>query len=266
MFLRFLAFLIPAMAALSVAARPETSLPPTVAKALAAAQIPSSAVGVVVQEVGATTPRLELNAGTAMNPASTMKLVTTLAALELLGPAYTWKTSAWSNAPLDNGVLAGDLVLRGGADPRLTFEQFWLLLRQVRARGVRQIAGDLELDRAPAQLQGRVAAPGARCRQANGDGAGGARAGESRHHQPDQAARRQRRLRRLEGKPARRPEPARQPLATGADRRLSGRLRRKNLEPWPAAASGLHPRRVRAALAGTWGQPQGRRTRRRRTG
>ncbi|MBK6401172.1 MAG: D-alanyl-D-alanine carboxypeptidase/D-alanyl-D-alanine-endopeptidase [Rhodocyclaceae bacterium] len=147
MFLRFLAFLIPAMAALSVAARPETSLPPTVAKALAAAQIPSSAVGVVVQEVGATTPRLELNAGTAMNPASTMKLVTTLAALELLGPAYTWKTSAWSNAPLDNGVLAGDLVLRGGADPRLTFEQFWLLLRQVRARGVRQIAGDLVLDR-----------------------------------------------------------------------------------------------------------------------
>ncbi len=135
------------LAALSVAARPDTGLPPAVAKALAAAQIPASAVGVVVQELGASAPRLEVNAGAAMNPASTMKLVTTLAALELLGPAYTWKTTAWSSAPLDNGVLAGDLVLRGGADPRLTFEQFWLLLRQLRARGVGRIAGDLVLDR-----------------------------------------------------------------------------------------------------------------------
>ncbi|HZV55541.1 MAG TPA: D-alanyl-D-alanine carboxypeptidase/D-alanyl-D-alanine-endopeptidase, partial [Rhodocyclaceae bacterium] len=92
-------------------------------------------------------PRLTLNADQPMNPASTMKLVTTLAALELLGPAYTWKTAAWSAAPIDNGVLAGDLVIRGSADPRLTFEQFWLLLRQLRARGVREIAGDLVLDR-----------------------------------------------------------------------------------------------------------------------
>ncbi len=146
-FLRFVAALLLAINGLAVFAKAETTLPPAVAKALAAAQIPVSAVGVVVQDAGSSVARLEVNAGQAMNPASTMKLVTTLAALELLGPAYTWKTTAWSSAPLDNGVLAGDLVLRGGADPRLTFEQFWLLLRQVRARGVRQIAGDLVLDR-----------------------------------------------------------------------------------------------------------------------
>jgi len=134
-FLRFVAALLLAINGLAVFAKAETTLPPAVAKALAAAQIPVSAVGVVVQDAGSSVARLEVNAGQAMNPASTMKLVTTLAALELLGPAYTWKTTAWSSAPLDNGVLAGDLVLRGGADPRLTFEQFWLLLRQVRARG-----------------------------------------------------------------------------------------------------------------------------------
>lgn len=122
-------------------------LPATVANALKAAGIPQSAVGIVVQAADAKRPRLTVNGEQAMNPASTMKLVTTFAALELLGPAYTWKTTAWSDAPLDNGVLAGDLYLRGSADPKLTFEQFWLLLRQLRARGVREIAGDLVLDR-----------------------------------------------------------------------------------------------------------------------
>jgi D-alanyl-D-alanine carboxypeptidase/D-alanyl-D-alanine-endopeptidase (penicillin-binding protein 4) len=122
-------------------------IPPSVSLALVAARIPTSAVGIVVQEAGSAGPQLSINADQAMNPASVMKLVTTFAALELLGPAYTWKTSFWSQAPVENGVLAGDLYLRGSADPKLTFEQFWLLLRQLRARGVQKIGGDLILDR-----------------------------------------------------------------------------------------------------------------------
>lgn len=128
-------------------AQSDGRLPPTVAQALVAANIPTTTVAIVVREADATKPRLAINAEQAMNPASVMKLVTTFAALDLLGPAYTWKTTAWSAAPIDNGILAGDLVLRGSADPKLTFEQFWLLLRQLRARGVREIAGDLVLDR-----------------------------------------------------------------------------------------------------------------------
>ncbi|MBI5785459.1 MAG: D-alanyl-D-alanine carboxypeptidase/D-alanyl-D-alanine-endopeptidase [Rhodocyclales bacterium] len=148
--LRPLLFLLAALPLLAHAER----LPATVANALKAAGIPQSAVAIVVQDADGARPRLTLNADQPMNPASTMKLVTTFAALELLGPAYTWKTTAWSDAPLDAGVLGGDLVLRGSADPKLTFEQFWLLLRQLRARGVREIAGDLVLDRgliAPAE-------------------------------------------------------------------------------------------------------------------
>jgi D-alanyl-D-alanine carboxypeptidase/D-alanyl-D-alanine-endopeptidase (penicillin-binding protein 4) len=141
--LRHLLFVLAALPLLAHAER----LPATVANALKTAGIPQSAVGIVVQEAGGVPPRLTFNADQAMNPASTMKLITTFAALELLGPAYTWKTTAWSDATLDNGVLAGDLYLRGSADPKLTFEQFWLLLRQLRARGVREIAGDLVLDR-----------------------------------------------------------------------------------------------------------------------
>lgn len=135
------------LALLPALAPAQDRLPTPVANALKAAGIPLAAVGIVVQEAGTAEPRLAVNAGQAMNPASLMKLVTTFAALELLGPAYTWKTDIWSAAPLDNGVLAGDLFIRGSADPKLTFEQFWLLLRQLRARGVHEISGDLVLDR-----------------------------------------------------------------------------------------------------------------------
>ena len=70
-------------------------LPRTVTRALRALDIPLSAIGVVVEEIGAPRPELALNAATAMNPASVMKLITTYAALETLGPAYRWRTEAY---------------------------------------------------------------------------------------------------------------------------------------------------------------------------
>jgi serine-type D-Ala-D-Ala carboxypeptidase/endopeptidase (penicillin-binding protein 4) len=122
-------------------------LPPPVAQALRAAGIPASATSLLVQEVDSSWPRASVNARAVMNPASTMKLLTTFSALELLGPAYTWKTEALMSGALVDGVLTGDLHLRGGGDPRLTYDQFGRLLRQIRARGVREIRGDLVLDR-----------------------------------------------------------------------------------------------------------------------
>ncbi|SMB24093.1 D-alanyl-D-alanine carboxypeptidase/D-alanyl-D-alanine-endopeptidase [Sterolibacterium denitrificans] len=122
-------------------------LPPAVARALKQAGIPETAVAVVVQEAGATRAQVSLNAGQAFNPASLMKLLTTYAALDTLGPAYAWQTEILASRLPVAGVLDGDLVIRGGGDPKLGFEQFWLLLRQLRARGVREIRGDLLLDR-----------------------------------------------------------------------------------------------------------------------
>lgn len=147
--MRLLFVIAATLLALPAAAQPQRgdALPAAVTRALQAAGIPTAAVGVVVQEAEAPAPRLAVNARQAMNPASTMKLVTTLAALETLGPAYTWKTEAWSDAPLADGVLAGDLYLKGSGDPKLTLEQLWLLLRDLRERGVKDIRGDLVLDR-----------------------------------------------------------------------------------------------------------------------
>jgi D-alanyl-D-alanine carboxypeptidase/D-alanyl-D-alanine-endopeptidase (penicillin-binding protein 4) len=125
----------------------QAQLPPTVAQALAAARIPSGSVAAVVQEAGVERATLSVNAAAPMNPASVMKLVTTYAALELLGPAYRWKTEAWAGGPLRDGLLEGDLVLKGGGDPKLDLEAFWMLLRSLRGKGLREIRGDLVLDR-----------------------------------------------------------------------------------------------------------------------
>jgi serine-type D-Ala-D-Ala carboxypeptidase/endopeptidase (penicillin-binding protein 4) len=114
-------------------------LPATVLKELRAVGIPASSAAAVVREVGAASPSLSVRADAAMNPASVMKLVTTFAALELLGPAYRWRTEVYQDG--DN------LVLRGYGDPKLTYESFWLLLRALRSRGLREIRGDVLLDR-----------------------------------------------------------------------------------------------------------------------
>ena len=114
-------------------------LPRPVLQALKAAGIPARSVGAVVQEVGATRPTVAHEAQDSMNPASVMKLVTTYAALELLGPAYRWKTEAY--------VDGNDVVLKGYGDPKLNYESFWMLLRNLRGRGLRDIRGDLVLDR-----------------------------------------------------------------------------------------------------------------------
>jgi D-alanyl-D-alanine carboxypeptidase/D-alanyl-D-alanine-endopeptidase (penicillin-binding protein 4) len=121
-------------------------LPTPVARTLAAHRLPAANLSLYVQEVGEHAPVLAVNAGSARNPASVMKLLTTLAALEELGPAYTWKTEAWATAPVKDGVLEGDLTLKGYGDPYLVIEHFWRFLRALRRQGVETIRGDLVLD------------------------------------------------------------------------------------------------------------------------
>jgi D-alanyl-D-alanine carboxypeptidase/D-alanyl-D-alanine-endopeptidase (penicillin-binding protein 4) len=130
------------------------ALPAAVAQALRQARVPADALAVVVQEAGSGRVRLQHRADAAHNPASLTKLLTTYAALDLLGPAWTWRTGVWLAGPLREGVLDGDLVIRGSGDPTLTLERTWLLLERVRQLGVREIRGDIVLDRsafAPAQ-------------------------------------------------------------------------------------------------------------------
>ena len=144
---RSLSILGAATLAALAAATACAALPPEIARAFVDEGIPLTAVGVYVREIGATRPLLSHQADRPMNPASTMKLVTTFAALELLGPDYRWKTEAYADGPIDGARLDGNLVLKGYGDPKITIEQFQALIAALRATGLTTIRGDLLLDR-----------------------------------------------------------------------------------------------------------------------
>lgn len=132
--------------ALPVAAEPGTALPDRVERALIQHKLPRGSFSAFVQQVGAAEPLLVVNADVPRNPASVIKLVTTFAALEALGPAYQWRTDAYADGRIEDGVLEGDLILKGHGDPYLLTERLWLLQRALRHQGIRQVNGDLVID------------------------------------------------------------------------------------------------------------------------
>jgi len=122
-------------------------LPKPIAAALKKAGIPTSGAAIFVQPVDAKRPRLQMNADKPMNPASVMKLVTTYAALEILKPNFRWRTEAYRDAVMENGVLHGNLILKGYGDPSFKEEEFRRLLLNLRQQGLKEIKGDLIIDK-----------------------------------------------------------------------------------------------------------------------
>ena len=131
-------------------------LPPATRAALTRHGVPDSAVSIVVRDVATGNNLLGLNPALPRSPASTMKVLPTWAALDLLGPAYAWKTRALADAPVAKGVLKGNLYLQGGGDPLLTIERWWGFVNDLRQTGLRVIEGDIVVD------QTRFTAPGER--------------------------------------------------------------------------------------------------------
>ena len=140
------ALLLIAGAAGPAAARDKPYLPPEVEAVLAKRKVPGTSLSVYVREVGRDEPLVSYNSTVPRNPASTMKVLTTAAALDRLGPAYTWRTRAYATGPVRDQVLEGDLVLVGGGDPFLTAERFWGFVSGLRQAGVQRITGDVVVD------------------------------------------------------------------------------------------------------------------------
>jgi D-alanyl-D-alanine carboxypeptidase/D-alanyl-D-alanine-endopeptidase (penicillin-binding protein 4) len=129
-------------------AQAQPALPAEVNAALAKAKIPQDAITLLVVDAqGRAAPRLSHRASVPVNPASVMKLVTTYAALELLGPAFSWSTPVFVEGAVRDDTLFGNLYIKGQGDPKLVMERLWLLLRRVQGLGVKTIAGDIVLDR-----------------------------------------------------------------------------------------------------------------------
>lgn len=124
------------------------SLPTSaIENALKTNKINSEALSAVAIPLNGAGQSAYMNADVVINPASAMKLVTTYAALELLGPSYQWRTEFYTDGTVKDGILDGNLYLKGGGDPKLNMERLWLLLRDLKANGVQHVAGDLILDR-----------------------------------------------------------------------------------------------------------------------
>lgn len=137
-------------AALASAASPAMAaeeLPAEIREILDRNDVPPAAVSLLAYEPGAAKPRLQFQAEQPRNPASVMKLFTTYAALEGLGPGHTWQTRIHADGPVNDGTLEGDLWIEGSGDPLLTAERFWELVGTVQRRGVERITGDLVYDR-----------------------------------------------------------------------------------------------------------------------
>jgi D-alanyl-D-alanine carboxypeptidase/D-alanyl-D-alanine-endopeptidase (penicillin-binding protein 4) len=123
-----------------------SGLPAPFSRSLALSGIPTAAAALDIRTVEGKVLASH-NQQLAFNPASVMKLVTTAAALDLLGPDYHWITRVYAQGPLVADVLNGDLIIQGSGDPRLAHEDLARLLRRLRSLGVREIQGDLVLDR-----------------------------------------------------------------------------------------------------------------------
>jgi len=123
-----------------------TDVPAPVAKILRANGISLDDVSLYVHEVTAPQPVLAINAQVPRNPASTIKLLTSRAGLDILGPSFTWKTEAYLRGPIKDGRLDGDLIIKGYGDPNLSPGDLWRLLWGVRERGVVTVGGDIVLD------------------------------------------------------------------------------------------------------------------------
>lgn len=126
---------------------PGNRLPAPFVQALLQAGVNDAHVALDIRAVDAARADVSLHADQPFQPASIMKLVTSEAALALLGPDYRWVTRVHASGTLDGDTLAGDLIIEGSGDPRFAHEDLARLLRALRQTGLRKIQGDLVLDR-----------------------------------------------------------------------------------------------------------------------
>ena len=109
-------------------------------------KIPADDLSIYVRDLNAKHALLTHNVDVSRSPASTMKLLTSYAALKALSPSYSWRTEAWTRGEIKEGVLTGDLILKGYGDPFLVYENYWKFIRGLREKGLKDIQGDVIID------------------------------------------------------------------------------------------------------------------------
>lgn len=145
--------LIIILMAISLIALPQETLTEAF---LSAPAMKHASVAISIRDADSGTPVIEYNSLTSLKPASILKLLTSAAALEMLGPDHTFRTLAGYSGTLNRrtGVLDGDIVIRGGGDPALGSPRFaehygnlterWI--SAIREAGIKKVKGRVIAD------------------------------------------------------------------------------------------------------------------------
>jgi D-alanyl-D-alanine carboxypeptidase/D-alanyl-D-alanine-endopeptidase (penicillin-binding protein 4) len=116
------------------------------AAAVVAARPPGTAVGYLLIDLASGQVLAELNPDLPLIPASTVKLATAVAALDVLGPEHRFRTELLASGAIEHGVLRGDLILRGGGDPLLDLADLLGLAVRLENAGIREVTGRFLID------------------------------------------------------------------------------------------------------------------------
>lgn len=109
--------------------------------------IPYESLGFYARRVDARRPFAALNEEQPFVLASTAKVVTSLAALDLLGPGYQWTTHAFAKGVIVDGRLDGDLLIVGGGNAMLSSDALRRWFARLHEQGLREVGGNIVLDR-----------------------------------------------------------------------------------------------------------------------
>ena len=120
--------------------------PPPIQRVIEQGHLPYASVSYIVEDANTGAVVIERNPRIARGPGSVMKMLTTYAALDTLGPQFKWHTRALVDGPIVRGILHGNLYLQGGGDPYMTIERWWRFAAELRATGLRTIDGDVVID------------------------------------------------------------------------------------------------------------------------
>ncbi|QCO17590.1 D-alanyl-D-alanine carboxypeptidase/D-alanyl-D-alanine-endopeptidase (plasmid) [Azospirillum brasilense] len=133
--------LLSCVTAVSACASPYGATGPDDREAIARNGFSADDVGYVLFDPDSGAVLAERQPAKPFAPASVAKLPAMAAALAVLGPDHRFETTLHITGRLGNGVLDGDLILKGGGDPSLSSEGLTELLRDLGALGVTRVTG-----------------------------------------------------------------------------------------------------------------------------
>jgi len=124
------------------------ALPGGIETAIKHSGISKKDISIYIKEAGEHTRVVaSLHASQTRTPASVIKVLTTYAAVLKLGFNYRWPTQFYRHGSLKNGILYGDLVIKGYGDPTLESDHIEEIVAQIKAQGIKKITGNIVIDR-----------------------------------------------------------------------------------------------------------------------